>query len=88
MIEVSTTIEKIVRYQSGVGASFSIHNETKLCADLNLDSLDLIELAMKIEDALGIEIPDDDVDNPTLGTFGGLCAYARGKMDVAQGLVR
>lgn len=87
MTEPATTIERILRHQSGVGDGFSFHNETPLAAHvddggLDLDSLDRVEVAMRIEDALGIEIPDDDVDSAALGTFGGLCAYARGKLDV------
>lgn len=44
--------------------------DTKL-SDLDMDSLDAIELAMAVEEALGIEIPDEktpDVEH-TLGEF-------------------
>ena len=31
--------------------------------DLEVDSLDAVEIVMKIEDEFGIEIPDDDVSS-------------------------
>lgn len=73
-------VEAICRHLSGVGTNFSFHNETTLAGDLDLDSLDLVTLAMKIEDEFGIEISDDDVDSPALGTFGGLVAHVEGKL--------
>lgn len=35
--------------------------EARLTEDLDLDSLDQVELAMAVEDALGIEFPDEDL---------------------------
>ena len=37
--------------------------DAKLKADLNLDSLDSVELIMSAEEEFGIEIPDEDVMN-------------------------
>lgn len=37
--------------------------DAKLKDDLNLDSLDSVELIMSAEEEFGIEIPDDDVMN-------------------------
>ncbi len=37
--------------------------DAKLKDDLNLDSLDSVELIMSAEDEFGIEIPDEDVMN-------------------------
>jgi acyl carrier protein len=75
------TIVKLLRDHSGVGEDFSFHNETSLERDLDLDSLDRIEIAMRVEDTFGIEIPDEDVDKRALGTLGGLTAYVQGKLD-------
>lgn len=77
----TSRIEKLLRDHSGVGDDYGFNNETSLVRDLQLDSLDRIELAMKLEDEFGLEIPDGDVDKPALGTFGGLCAYVQGKID-------
>lgn len=53
------------------------NDETALAAKdgLDLDSLDLIQLAMKVEEEFEIELPDEEVDKPELGTVGGLLAY-------------
>ena len=36
--------------------------ETSFVDDLNLDSLDIAELIMKLEDEFGIEIPDKEAE--------------------------
>ena len=36
--------------------------ETKLEEDLEADSLDLVELAMALEEELSLEIPDEDLE--------------------------
>lgn len=42
---------------------------------LDFDSLDRLELVMKLEEHFAIEIPDADVDRPELGTVSGVAAY-------------
>ena len=39
-----------------------INLETNFIDDLNLDSLDIVELMMKMEDEFGIEIPEEDAE--------------------------
>jgi acyl carrier protein len=46
--------------------------------DLELDSLDLIELIMEVEDFYGIEIPDNEVAN--IMTLGQAAAYLQRKL--------
>lgn len=40
----------------------TIQLETRLEEDLEADSLDLVELAMALEEELGMEIPDEDLE--------------------------
>ncbi|MFZ8933165.1 MAG: acyl carrier protein, partial [Bacteriovoracaceae bacterium] len=35
---------------------------TNFVDDLNLDSLDIVELMMKMEDDFGVEIPEEDAE--------------------------
>ncbi len=37
--------------------------DAKIVEDLGADSLDVVELLSRLEDELGITIPDDDVEN-------------------------
>lgn len=39
-----------------------ISPETSFVDDLNLDSLDIVELMMKMEDEFGVEIPEEDAE--------------------------
>ncbi len=57
----------------------SITDETSL-NDLHLDSLDKIQVAVDLEEAFSIEIPDDDIDDPRLGYAAGIVAYVEGKV--------
>ena len=51
---------------------------------LDLDSLDRVELAMLLEDEFNIEIPDEHVDKPELGTVAGLVRYVEGKVETKR----
>lgn len=51
---------------------------------LDLDSLDRIGIAMKLEEAFGIEIPDDDIDREEMGTPAGLITYISGRLSPAR----
>lgn len=48
---------------------------------LGLDSLDKVQLAMTLEDEFHIILPDSEVDNPELGTVGGLLSHVQNKVD-------
>ena len=39
-----------------------INATTSFVDDLNLDSLDIVELMMKMEDDFGVEIPEEDAE--------------------------
>ena len=39
-----------------------INAGTSFVEDLNLDSLDIVELMMKMEDEFGVEIPEEDAE--------------------------
>ncbi len=59
-----TTFEKLqdlIVYQGAIDLS-SIKPESRLIEDLGLDSLDLIELSMAIEEEWGIDIDDELID--------------------------
>lgn len=55
------TLQKIVASVLSMDPS-AVTEEKSFADDLEADSLDRMEIIMQLEDALGIEIPDDVLD--------------------------
>ena len=48
----------------------AVQEAKSFVADLDVDSLSLVEFTMELEDTLGIELPEEDlVDVKTIGAF-------------------
>jgi acyl carrier protein len=58
-----------------------IHPQDNLREDLGVDSLTMIELLFKIEEAFDLEIPDEDLSK--FATVGDVIAYVEGRLDPA-----
>ena len=71
--------EKVIKLISGATSVdvSKINTETRFVDDLNLDSLDMVELMMKMEDEFGVEIPDDDAEG--LKNVGDVVSYLEKK---------
>ncbi len=54
-----------------------IQPATSFVDDLNLDSLDIVELMMKMEDEFGVEIPEEDAEG--LKSVQDVITYIEGK---------
>lgn len=54
-----------------------IKPETSFVDDLNLDSLDIVELMMKMEDEFGVDIPEEDAEG--LKSFSDVVTYLEKK---------
>ncbi len=54
-------VSKIIQDQLGVAAD-QVKLEASFINDLGADSLDIVELVMKMEEEYGIEIPDEDAE--------------------------
>ncbi len=52
---------KLVSEATKIDAA-KINASTSFIDDLNLDSLDIVELMMKMEDEFGVEIPEEDAE--------------------------
>lgn len=50
-----------------------IKMESRFIEDLNIDSLDMIEMLMALEDEFGVTIPNDKIDK--IKTVGDLCKF-------------
>lgn len=70
------TIKKMLAEEFNLDED-SIQADSKLEADLGINSLELAELAFRIEEEFGIEIKDEDI--PTLITVGDVANYIEEK---------
>jgi acyl carrier protein len=70
-------VERVLREQLGLGYEWD--DDTSLTADVNnglaLDSIDLTELVMGLEEEFSIRIPDDLCDGMDRMTVGGLADW-------------
>ncbi|UCF38587.1 MAG: acyl carrier protein [Acidobacteriota bacterium] len=61
MASVEETVKSIIVEQLGVNES-DVTGEAHFVDDLGADSLDTVELVMKLEEDFDIEIPDEDAE--------------------------
>ncbi len=62
MAAVYERLQSIVAEQLGVEPD-QVVREAEFVADLNADSLDMVELVMSLEEEFGVEISDEDVES-------------------------
>ncbi|MEV4861686.1 acyl carrier protein [Streptomyces ossamyceticus] len=55
-----------------------------LLRELGLDSMQAIELLFALEDAFGVTLPDDDMNDATFATAGSLWSVLRAALDAQQ----
>jgi acyl carrier protein len=70
-------VKQIIMEKLGVSEE-QVTPEASFIEDLNADSLDIVELVMELEDAFGLEIPDEDAEK--LRTVENAIEYLRGKV--------
>lgn len=72
MSETGDRVKKIVIEHLGVEAE-KVTEDASFIDDLGADSLDVVELVMRIEEEFGVSIPDADAE--TIQTVGEAIAY-------------
>ncbi len=75
--DILAKVKKIVAEQLGVDEE-KVTPEASFIEDLGADSLDVVDLVMAFEEAFGIEIPDEDVQN--IRTVGDVVNYLKSKL--------
>jgi acyl carrier protein len=61
MNDIEMKIKSVIAEKAGKSVS-DIRDDTSFIEDLGLDSLDLVDMIMKLEEEFGISIPDEDLD--------------------------
>ena len=75
-MELQEKVIKLVSEATKMDAA-NISLNTSFVDDLNLDSLDMVELMMKMEDEFGVEIPETEAEG--LKTVGDVLNYIESK---------
>lgn len=71
---VELAVRTIIAEQMGIELA-ALEYSTRVVEDLRVDSLDVVELAMEMEDEFGVRIPDDVA--ASLSTIGQMVVYIR-----------
>ena len=71
---IEQKVKDIIVEQLGVNAD-QVTSDAKFIEDLGADSLDTVELVMALEEAFGLDIPDEDADK--MKTVGDALDYLR-----------
>jgi len=78
--EIEQQVLGAVATIAGIDAgSDTLHAETDLVADLNLDSLAMYELVIELEERYGLRISDEDLDR--IRTVGDIIDYIHRKVN-------
>ena len=72
MSDIAKKIKSVIAEQAEVKPE-EVAEKAKFIDDLGLDSLDMVELVMELEEECGIEIPDEDAEKLT--TVGEAISY-------------
>ena len=79
MSDTEVKLRAIIADTLGVSGS-EIHPDVDFLKDLQMDSLDLIEVIMEVERVFGITIPDQEVTNDILN-YKSFLEYIEGKIN-------
>ena len=81
--EVKAKVDAIVIDQLGLPPGEPLEDGLRFVENLKADSLDSVEIAMKIEEEFGLEIPEDEI--PKFQTIGMTIDYVFGKLAKKRG---
>lgn len=76
-MDIFEEVKKVVVDQLGIEPEM-VEIKAKFIDDLGADSLDIVEMVMRLEEMLSIEIPDEDVEGKE--TIGDMVNYLIGRL--------
>ncbi|MCK4462748.1 MAG: acyl carrier protein [Candidatus Omnitrophica bacterium] len=77
MLDIVEKIKSVIAEQAEVKPE-EVTEKAKFIDDLGLDSLDMVELVMELEEECGVEIPDEDAEKLT--TVGEAISYVEKRL--------
>ena len=77
MSDIAKKIKSVIAEQAEVKPE-EVTEKAKFIDDLGLDSLDMVELVMELEEECGVEIPDEDAEKLT--TVGEAISYVEKRL--------
>ena len=77
MSDIAEKIKSVIAEQAEVKPE-EVTEKAKFINDLGLDSLDMVELVMELEEKCGVEIPDKDAEKLT--TVGEAISYVEKRL--------
>lgn len=77
--ELSTKLKNLLSEVTGIEREAI--NDDSLLSDLGIDSLDIVEFVLVLEDEFEVEIIDEDLENNFHGKFGDVVKYMAGRLD-------
>ena len=78
MLDIAEKIKSVIAEQAEVKPE-DVTEKAKFIDDLGLDSLDMVELVMELEEECGVEIPDEDAEKLT--TVGEAISYVEKRLN-------
>ncbi len=77
MLDIAEKVKSVIAEQAEVKPE-EVTEKAKFIDDLGLDSLDMVELVMELEEECGVEIPDEDGEKLT--TVGEAISYVEKRL--------
>ena len=78
--DIAEQLQQMVEQATATGKELRWQPEARLVEDLGLDSMDMVELVMSIEEVFGLVVPDDAADRLiTVGDVVGFIEEAQAK---------
>lgn len=63
MLDIESRLTSIVIRHFGLPTNYNLRPKTRFIDDLGADSLNIVELVMRIEDKFAIEISDEELES-------------------------
>jgi acyl carrier protein len=71
-------LSEVIRQKLGISIPDRLLETDRLFEDLSIDSIMILQLIVYIEEAFGVQVPEEDVDPAAFQTVGSIVAFIQG----------